>query len=52
MNRHCPMCSGEGVALGSLGKTLWLRCRACGWTYTHVTPSKLKAAAKRAARTA
>jgi hypothetical protein len=26
----CPSCSGEGVALGMLGSTLWLRCRACG----------------------
>ncbi len=31
MNHLCDMCGGESVALGALGGTVHLRCRACGW---------------------
>lgn len=29
----CPICAGEGIALGQLGKLLWFRCRACGMDF-------------------
>lgn len=30
---RCPKCHGDGVRLGSLGRLVWYRCRACGWTF-------------------
>jgi transposase-like protein len=27
---RCPVCAGEGEALGTLGRTTHYRCRACG----------------------
>lgn len=29
----CPMCSGYGVPLGTLGAINWFRCRHCGWDF-------------------
>jgi transposase-like protein len=26
----CPVCSGQGVPLGQLGRLRWYRCRDCG----------------------
>jgi hypothetical protein len=30
----CPMCNGDGVVLGALGKLTWERCRQCGMTFS------------------
>ena len=30
----CPMCSGPGVLLGSLGRLNHFRCRNCGWDFS------------------
>lgn len=27
----CPKCGGHQQVLGVLGRTLWFRCRDCGW---------------------
>lgn len=35
---RCPMCGGEGRALGQLGCLLHLRCRACGWDFSREVP--------------
>lgn len=32
-DESCPMCGGDGYALGALGNTWHLRCRDCGWQY-------------------
>lgn len=32
----CPMCTGQGVLLGSLGLRTWFRCRQCGWDFSRV----------------
>jgi len=29
----CPLCAGDGVPLGTLGRLRWFRCRQCGATY-------------------
>jgi len=26
----CPVCGGEGVFMGNLGRKSWFRCRDCG----------------------
>ena len=30
----CPVCGGEGYALGTLGCLDWWRCRHCGAEYS------------------
>ena len=32
-NPECPMCSGPGVELGTLGQCTHYRCRNCGTVY-------------------
>jgi len=34
----CPACGGEGVALGTLGALLHLRCRDCGMDFSVDAP--------------
>ncbi len=34
----CPMCGGQGIALGTLGYMLQLRCRQCGWDWSVEAP--------------
>lgn len=34
----CPQCGGQGVALGTLGMVLHLRCRQCGWDFSVDAP--------------
>jgi rRNA maturation protein Nop10 len=34
----CPMCGGPGVALGTLGYILHLRCRDCGADFSVDSP--------------
>lgn len=29
-NPSCPSCDGDGIRMGTLGKTQWYRCRNCG----------------------
>jgi hypothetical protein len=31
----CPMCSGEGSPIGTLGNTAHYRCQNCGWTFSN-----------------
>lgn len=38
MNPACPLCSGPGVPLGSLGSQLYLRCRNCGVMFSARVP--------------
>ena len=26
----CPICTGQGIYLGTLGRLQWYRCRNCG----------------------
>lgn len=35
---NCPMCGGPGVALGTLGYLLHLRCRNCGSDWSVDSP--------------
>lgn len=36
---YCPMCDGEGVLLGQLGRLVHFRCRQCGMGFhTEVEP--------------
>lgn len=39
MSKGCPMCNGPGVPLGSLGRSVWYRCRNCGWDFNRVKPA-------------
>ncbi len=34
----CPVCGGPGVALGTLGMLLHLRCRNCGMDFSVDAP--------------
>lgn len=34
----CPVCGGQGVALGTLGYVLHLRCRDCGIDFSVDSP--------------
>lgn len=34
----CPMCGGPGIALGTLGMLLHLRCRDCGMDFSVDSP--------------
>jgi hypothetical protein len=36
---YCPACEGEGVSMGSLGRTEWFRCRDCGIEFS-LTPGE------------
>lgn len=36
----CPQCGGQGVALGTLGYVLHLRCRECGWDFSVDAPDQ------------
>lgn len=36
----CPMCGGWGNFIGSLGRTDWFRCRACGMDFRHDPPEE------------
>lgn len=31
---YCPICNGNGVPLGQLGKLFWFRCRQCGMEFS------------------
>jgi tRNA(Ile2) C34 agmatinyltransferase TiaS len=35
---RCPACEGQGVALGTLGYMLHLRCRDCGADFAVDSP--------------
>lgn len=35
---ECPLCGGPGVALGTLGYILHLRCRDCGEDFSTDSP--------------
>lgn len=35
---RCPVCSGDGNALGMLGRRLHLRCRQCGIDFSREVP--------------
>jgi transposase-like protein len=39
---HCPLCAGDGVPLGTLGRLRWFRCRDCGMTYHRQTGRRSK----------
>ncbi len=30
---RCPICPGQGVPLGTLGRLRWYRCRDCGMDF-------------------
>lgn len=34
----CPVCGGQGIALGTLGYVLHLRCRDCGIDFSVDSP--------------
>jgi len=38
MNSQCPICDGEGVVLGALGKLIWFRCCNCGMDFHRSEP--------------
>ncbi len=39
MNAHdCPACKGEPIYMGSMGRLVNLRCRACRWTWAAPMP--------------
>lgn len=31
---QCPMCGGEGMSMGRMGRKTWYRCRQCGWQFS------------------
>ena len=39
---QCPVCAGDGVPLGTLGRLRWFRCRDCGMTYNRQTGTRPK----------
>lgn len=39
---HCPVCSGDGVPLGTLGRLRWFRCRDCGMNFSRQTGTRPK----------
>jgi hypothetical protein len=39
----CPQCDGPGVALGTLGYLLHLRCRNCGFDFSVDSPDSYDA---------
>ncbi|QIL78967.1 hypothetical protein G7047_02795 [Diaphorobacter sp. HDW4A] len=36
----CPLCQGPGIALGSLGRLHWYRCRHCGMDFSRAARPK------------
>lgn len=40
---HCPLCAGDGVLLGTLGRLRWFRCRDCGMDFSRQTGTRPKA---------
>lgn len=36
----CPHCGAQPAAIGQQGRTLVLRCRACGWTWVERFPEE------------
>ena len=42
-NDECPECGGQGMALGTLGYTLHLRCRDCGMDFSVESPDLYEA---------
>ena len=39
---HCPVCAGDGVPLGTLGRLRWFRCRDCGMNFSRQTGTRPK----------
>ena len=39
---HCPVCAGDGVPLGTLGRLRWFRCRDCGVNFSRQTGTRPK----------
>lgn len=33
MNPDCPICQGQSVFMGTLGKLDWYRCQDCGMEF-------------------
>lgn len=33
----CPMCYGDALLMGCLGRLVWYRCEACGVDFNHTT---------------
>ena len=41
---NCPMCNNENQGgMGIMGPLLHIRCRACGWDYSHTLTEDEKA---------
>ncbi len=38
----CPLCAGDGVLLGTLGRLRWFRCRDCGMNFSRQTGTRPK----------
>ena len=38
----CPLCAGDGVLLGTLGRLRWFRCRDCGMNFSRQTGTRTK----------